>query len=32
MSATTLHAFLATYESAGDGPRAAIADVIRRQA
>ena len=32
MSATTLHAFLATYESAGDGPRAEIAEVIRRLA
>jgi fructose-1,6-bisphosphatase I len=32
MSATTLHAFLAAYERAGDGPRTAIADVIRRLA
>jgi fructose-1,6-bisphosphatase I len=32
MSATTLHAFLAAYEGAGDGPRAAVADVIRRLA
>ena len=32
MSATTLHAFLAAYESAGDGPRAEIAEVIRRLA
>ena len=32
MSATTLHAFLAAWEGAGDGPRTAIADVIRRLA
>jgi fructose-1,6-bisphosphatase I len=32
MSATTLHAFLAAYEKAGDGPRAEIAEVVRRLA